>query len=102
MFHFWAGRQPKSKADAATLPMSGPLTKVDLPSLGTDFKIPIYIVQGQDDLTALPGLAKAYFDSIKAPRKEFYLVQGTGHEPSVAAMDLTRKILLEQVKPLTR
>ena len=101
-FHFWSGRQPKTPADVAALPMSGPLTRVDLPALGTDFKIPIYIVQGQADLTALPELAKAYFDSIKAPRKLFYLVPGTGHEPSKPMMDLTRKILLEQVKPLAQ
>ena len=100
MFHFWSGRQPRTKADLTNLPMSGPLTTIDLSGLGTDFKIPIYIVQGQADLTAVPELAKAYFDSIRAPRKGFYLVPGTGHEPSAAMMNLTRKILREQVKPL--
>jgi pimeloyl-ACP methyl ester carboxylesterase len=51
------------------LTMSGPLELVDLPALGTDFAIPIYVFQGEQDLTAPPKLAKAYFDSIKAPRK---------------------------------
>jgi pimeloyl-ACP methyl ester carboxylesterase len=102
MFHFWSGRQPRTKADLTNLPMSGPLTTIDLPGLGTDFKIPIYIVQGQADLTALPELAKVYFDSIKAPHKGFYLVPGTGHEPSNAMMDTTRNILLGQVKPLAK
>jgi pimeloyl-ACP methyl ester carboxylesterase len=101
-FHFWSGRQPKTKADLEVITMSGPLTKIDLPTLGTDFKIPIYIVQGEADLTALPGLAKTYFDSIKAPRKQFFLVPGTGHEPSAAMMDVTRKVLLEQIKPLVK
>jgi pimeloyl-ACP methyl ester carboxylesterase len=87
--HFWG------------LTMSGPLLSDDLAALGTDFAIPIFIVQGQEDLTALPALAKAYFDSIKAPRKQFYLVPGTGHEPSAAQLDLTRKVLIEQVRPLT-
>jgi hypothetical protein len=58
------------------------------------------MVQGQEDLTALPELSKAYFDSIKAPRKQFYLVPGTGHEPSAAELELTRKVLIEQVRPL--
>ena len=79
--------------------LSGPLEDVDLPALGTDFAIPIFILQGQEDLTALPDLAKAYFDSIKAPRKQFYLVPGTGHEPSAAELDLTLKVLIEQVRP---
>jgi pimeloyl-ACP methyl ester carboxylesterase len=87
--HFWG------------LTMSGPLTKVDLPALGTDLAIPIFIIQGQEDLTALPELAKAYFDSIRAPRKQFYFVPGTGHEPSATQLDLTLKVLVEQVRPLT-
>jgi pimeloyl-ACP methyl ester carboxylesterase len=80
--------------------LSGPLEDVDLPSLGTEFAIPIYIIQGQEDLTALPNLAKAYFDSIKAPLKQFYLVPGTGHEPSAPQLELNLKVLTERVRPL--
>jgi pimeloyl-ACP methyl ester carboxylesterase len=86
--HFWG------------LKMSGPLQDVDLPALGTDFAIPIFILQGQEDLTAMPELAKAYFDSIKAPRKQFFLVPGTGHGFSAAQLSLTLKILIEQIRPL--
>jgi pimeloyl-ACP methyl ester carboxylesterase len=86
--HFWG------------LKMDGPLQDVDLPALGTDFAIPIFILQGQEDLTAMPDLAKAYFDSIKAPRKQFFLVPGTGHGPSAAQLGLTLKVLTEQVRPL--
>lgn len=63
--------------------------------------IPIFILQGQEDLTALPELAKAYFESIKAPRKQFYLVPGTGHDSSATELDMTLKVLVEQVRPLT-
>jgi pimeloyl-ACP methyl ester carboxylesterase len=79
---------------------SGPLEDVDLPAVGTDFAIPVFIIQGQEDLTALPDLAKAYFDSIKAPRKQFFLVPGTGHEPSATQLNLALKVLTEQVRPL--
>jgi pimeloyl-ACP methyl ester carboxylesterase len=82
------------------LKLTGPLEDVDLPALGTEFAIPVFIVQGQEDLTALPELAKSYFDSIKAPRKQFYLVPGTGHEPSATQLDLTLKVLIEQVRPV--
>lgn len=101
-FHFWAGRQPKSKTDLAALSLNGPLTQVDLPSLGTTFQIPIYILQGEADLTAPPELAKAYLDSIRAPQKKFLLVPATGHEPSTAMLNFTRRILLEQVKRLAK
>lgn len=101
-FHFWTGRQPTSKEDIATLALNGPLTQVDLPALGTEFKIPIYIVQGDADLTALPELAKAYFESIKAPRKQFYFVPGAGHEPSSAMLSVVHKVLLEQISSLDK
>lgn len=87
--HFWG------------LTMSGPLTKVDLPALGTDFAVPIFIIQGQEDLTAVPEMAKSYLDSVNAPRKEIYLVPGTGHDPSVAELDLILKVLKEEVRPMT-
>jgi len=86
--HFWG------------LTLSGPFTNVNLAALGTDFSIPIFMIQGQVDLTALPDLTKAYFDSLQAPRKRFYLVPGTGHGFSAAELDLTLKVLVEQVRLL--
>lgn len=82
------------------LDFAGPLTKVDLPALGTNFSIPIFMIQGDEDLTAVPELAKSYFDRVVAPVKQFYTVPDTGHEPSAALLDLTRKVLLEKVRPL--
>ena len=86
--HFWG------------LTLSGPLTRVDLPALGTEFEVPIFIIQGQEDLTAVPEFAKAYFDSLKAPRKQFYSVPGTGHAPTVPELNLVLKILTDEVRPL--
>lgn len=80
--------------------LSGPLTKVDLPALGTKFEIPVFIIQGQEDLTAVPELAKAYFDTVRAPRKEFYLVPGTGHGPTVPELNVMLKVLTDEVRPL--
>ena len=79
--------------------MSGPFTQVDLPALGTDFGNPIFIVQGEQDLTTTPEIAQAKFDTIKAPRKQFVLVPGTGHEPLAALLDRLHRLLLEQMRP---
>ena len=100
--HFWGGRQPKSVADLDSLTLSGPLAEIDLPALGAEFEIPIYFVEGENDLTAPPELAKAHLESISAPQKGFYVVPGNGHEPSQAMIDLMQKVLLEQVKPLAK
>jgi pimeloyl-ACP methyl ester carboxylesterase len=87
--HFWG------------MTLSGPFTQVDLPALGTRFAIPIFIIQGDEDLTATPELAKSYFDSITAPRKQYFLVPGAGHEPSIASIELAHKVLVDDVRPLT-
>ena len=79
--------------------MAGPMESVDLPALGTDFAIPIFFVQGQEDINALPELAKAYLDTIKAPRKQFISVPGTGHEDSVESLKVTLELLKTQVRP---
>jgi pimeloyl-ACP methyl ester carboxylesterase len=96
----WAAADDFSFLHFFGLTLSGPAEDVDLPALGTVFSIPIFIVQGKEDLTMLPELAKSYFDSIHAPRKQFYLVPGTGHEPSVPQLNLILKVLVEQVRPL--
>lgn len=79
--------------------MSGPMETVDLPALGTDFAVPVFFVQGQEDINALPELAKAFFDTIKAPQKQFITVPGTGHEDSVESLKLTLDLLKNQVRP---
>jgi pimeloyl-ACP methyl ester carboxylesterase len=85
--HFWG------------MTMSGPETSVDLPAVGTEFAIPILVVQGEEDLKAIPALAKDYVDSIKAPRKRFVLIPGAGHDPSVAEIAAAHNLLLEQATP---
>jgi pimeloyl-ACP methyl ester carboxylesterase len=79
--------------------LSGPIEHVDLPALGLNFAVPIYVVQGAEDLTTLPELAKTYFDSIEAPHKKFILVPGTGHEPSAAEIDVIRNLIVEEIRP---
>jgi pimeloyl-ACP methyl ester carboxylesterase len=79
--------------------LSGELMHVDLNALGTDFAIPIFIVQGESDLRTLPDFAKSYLDRITAPQKQFFLVPKTAHEGSPASWDMLLKVLLEQVRP---
>lgn len=82
--HFWG------------MTLSGPLMQVDLSSRSLDYGVPIHLVAGAEDLTAPPELAKRFFDGIRAPRKQFHLVPGTGHEPSVPQLALVHKILLDE------
>lgn len=81
--------------------LDGPLI-ADLPALGTDFSVPVFVIQGERDLTALPELARAYVETIKAPAKKFVLLPGAGHAPSAALWSLTHKVLMEEARPLAR
>ena len=78
----------------------GPIMEVDLPQLGTKFAIPVFIIQGQEDLRAPPEIAKSYFDRIEAPQKQFFVLPGSSHEPSRDSTDFLLKVLLEKVRPL--
>ena len=81
--------------------LDGPLM-ADLPALGTDFSVPVFVIQGEHDMTALPELARAYVESIKAPAKKFVLLPGAGHAPSAALWTLTHKVLMQEARPLAR
>jgi pimeloyl-ACP methyl ester carboxylesterase len=80
----------------------GMFSKVDLPALGSDFGIPMFLIHGSQDLVATPEVAQRYFDSIKAPIKEFLIVPEAGHDPNAALVDAHFRILRQRVRPLAQ
>lgn len=49
----------------------------------TRFEVPVYILQGKYDYQVSYQLAKAYLDSIDAPRKEFFTFEESAHSPNL-------------------
>jgi pimeloyl-ACP methyl ester carboxylesterase len=80
--------------------MSGPLTTVDLKSLGTDFAVPIFIFQGAEDDVAATPLARAYVDAITAPQKEFVAIADAGHTAMYTRSDEFLRLLVNRVRPI--
>ena len=75
-YYLWKG----SAFSAAQLRRaSGPMLQVDLWSLGTDFSIPMFLFEGAEDPMTPIEPARAWFEQIKAPRKEFVLFKGGDH-----------------------
>lgn len=72
---------------------NGMLSRVDLPKLGLKFELPIFLIQGEEDLVTTPEVAKKYFDSIIAPKKEYILLARTGHDPNETMIDAEYKVL---------
>lgn len=77
-------------------------TEIDLSSLGYDFQIPIYFVQGEEDLLTVAELSRRYFDKISAPDKAYLLLPKVGHGPNKRSLDANFQILIDKVLPLTQ
>jgi pimeloyl-ACP methyl ester carboxylesterase len=67
--------------------------------LGLEFAIPVYFFQGAEDFTTPTELARAYLDSIKAPRKEFVPIAGGGHFAVFMKSELFLQELVRRVGP---
>lgn len=80
-----------------------PQTKaITAKDLGVDFALPIFVIQGVDDFTTPTELARQYVDKIKAPRKEFVVIEGAGHFAVFTKSDEFLKELVTRVRPLAQ
>ena len=68
---------------------------VDFMKNGLHFKIPVYLIQGEEDILTSKKLTKVYFDKLKAPKKEFFLSPGAAHGPNQSVIDIQYKIVKE-------
>jgi pimeloyl-ACP methyl ester carboxylesterase len=77
----------------------GMLRSVDLYKLGTDFKLPVYLVQGTEDLLTTQQVTQRYFDAIRAPVKKLVLAPRAGHDPNEPTLAAQLKLLREDIRP---
>jgi pimeloyl-ACP methyl ester carboxylesterase len=66
--------------------------KIDLMKDNLEFKIPVYLIQGNEDLMTPKEASKAYFDKIKAPEKKYYLLPKTAHGFNESVLEMQSKI----------
>jgi pimeloyl-ACP methyl ester carboxylesterase len=96
-YYLWKGN---SFSSAQLRRRSGPLIQSDLWSLGTDFSIPVFFFEGKEDYMAPVEPAYAYFEQIKAPRKEFVLFEGGDHFTPLDRPDEFLTQLIAYIRPL--
>lgn len=70
---------------------------VDFMKDGLEFKVPVYLVQGEADILTPKESTQAYFDKIKAPTKEYFLVPGAAHGHNQSVVDTQYKIVKKHV-----
>jgi pimeloyl-ACP methyl ester carboxylesterase len=76
------------------------MLNTDLASLGTDFKVPIFLFQGTEDEVTAAALAKEYFEEINAPHKEYVAFDGVGHFAVWSTPDKFLRELVARVRPM--
>lgn len=80
----------------------GMLWQLDLTGQRTRLQLPVFLVQGEEDLLTPPAVTRAYFDRIEAPRKKLVTVPRAGHDPNGPLLDAQYRLLTTEVLPLTR
>lgn len=71
-------------------------------TLGGEFAVPVVVIQGAEDFTTPTSLARAFVDSIRAPRKAFAAVEGGGHFAVFMKSDAFLNELVTWVLPLAK
>jgi pimeloyl-ACP methyl ester carboxylesterase len=65
---------------------------VDFLKDNLDFKIPVYLIQGNEDIMTPKESSKAYFEKIKAPKKEYFLLPKAAHGFNESVVETQYKI----------
>jgi proline iminopeptidase len=74
--------------------------KIDLHSLGLDFREPIFFFEGRYDPYCRPSLVVGYTQTIKAPQKEVVWFDNSGHFPFFEEQQKFKDELVQRVLPL--
>ncbi|GGA59166.1 alpha/beta fold hydrolase [Pelagibacterium lentulum] len=75
------------------------LVAFDAYALGTEFDIPFFILQGDTDGITPTTSAKAYFEAVNAPHKEFVTIGQAGHLAAFTRPDQFLDELVSRVRP---
>ena len=96
----WRAADDFSQAHFFGTSGAGEFWNINLEVLGSEFKIPIFISQGSGDLVAVPKLAQDYLTGLRAPDKQFVLIENTDHNALIEAPDVFLQEFLNRVRPL--
>jgi pimeloyl-ACP methyl ester carboxylesterase len=66
---------------------------------GLTFNIPVYLIQGEQDIQTPAVITKEYFNKLSAPRKKIIILPNTAHGFNQPVIDAQYKILSQDVLP---
>jgi pimeloyl-ACP methyl ester carboxylesterase len=77
-------------------------SQLEASALAGEFALPVFVIQGAEDFTTPTSLARAFVESIRAPRKEFIPIEGGGHFAVFMKSDVFLNELRSRVLPLVK
>jgi pimeloyl-ACP methyl ester carboxylesterase len=96
LWDLWSSLQAPKFAEAATFTADA---TYDARRLGTDYPLPFFIITGAEDQITPSDLARRYFDTIRAPKKEFVVLPGAGHDAVLTGPEIFLRTLITEVRP---
>lgn len=66
---------------------------IDFNKDGLEFTIPVYLIQGEEDILTPKEITKPYFEKIIAPVKKYFLLPGAAHGYNQSVVDKQYEIL---------
>jgi pimeloyl-ACP methyl ester carboxylesterase len=69
------------------------MATVDMIKDGLDFKMAVYLIQGEEDILTPKEITKEYFNKIRAPKKEYQLLPNTAHEFNLSVIAMQYRIM---------
>ncbi|UOK41698.1 MULTISPECIES: alpha/beta hydrolase [Flavobacterium] len=65
---------------------------IDFMKDNLDFKIPVYLIQGNEDNLTPKEMSKKYFAAIKAPKNEYFILPKAAHRFNLSVLETQYKI----------
>lgn len=66
------------------------------------YDVPIFLIQGEEDLLTVPEVTEAFYERIEAPAKALIRVPAAGHDPNVAMLKAQFDVLADRIAPRVR
>lgn len=73
------------------------ITSIDLLEDNYQFQLPVYLIQGKEDILTPLAITKKYFSKIEAPQKELIIVPKAAHGFNLAVVEAIRIILMNKI-----
>ncbi len=72
----------------------------DYASIGGAYRVPIFLIQGDNDIDAPLALSKSWLGKVRAPAKSVTVIPGAGDHAIQTDPDAFLRVLRDQVRPL--